>query len=305
MRSFSNVRPRLIIIAIIISAGSLLAQPMDQPDPALAARDGRQVILVAPADVHGEKVTIRPLEGCTVHLVPQHLPDDELTHDCGTWFQPPKAGSYTVWLEQWSTISLSQSVISYGAEPFIGKGFMSVHEMQSAGWLAVSGEQPPEATTARFLSLEPLRRPFERRTPAPTTEPVRMPVGWAVAGWFTAAGDALMLSQPVLVRRGETAQSRPRKPTKGGDVLAVIQRQSKPACRAMLQLVRTNEVLTPDAFVESSRRLFAIWYGAAAGEARVNLTCAGHELSEASITVTEGTVTTARLVAVPLKTGKD
>lgn len=84
-----------------------------------------------------------------------------------------------------------------------------------------------------------------------------MPVGRAVAGWFTAAGDALLLSKPVLVRKGETVHARPRKPTKGGDVLAVIERQSEPACRPVVQLITTNEVLAPDAFVESSRRVFA------------------------------------------------
>lgn len=62
-----------------------------------------------------------------MHLVAQSHPGEELVRDCGTWFQPPEAGSCTVWVEQESTISLSQSVIIYGAEPFMGKGFMSAH----------------------------------------------------------------------------------------------------------------------------------------------------------------------------------
>lgn len=264
------MRPRVVLLAIAVALTiQALAQQQHLPDPATGEIDGKQAVLLWPAD--GRVI------GCQATLVSESDPDTEIHHACGKWFVPP-LGKYKVWIEGPSSITPAPVKLIYTSHEFRGKGMMAVIPRTAAGEIGLRAPFP--GTSLRLLNLDSFASghgvapAFDRRTSGENVRPVRMPTGRVLVGVFDRdSGDAVALAPPVDVTTGRVAYAEPALPKRGTDVLVVLNR---PRVRARsdaevvsLQLHVDGEHESPAVFADSADRVYAVWYGVEGRRARV------------------------------------
>jgi hypothetical protein len=284
-----------VIFALVAAVG---AGEIELPDPREGHIDGKVAVLYWP---HGPGKKLLPADGCEVHLVPLSNPDQELIYPCGEWFQPPP-DRYSGWMEQGETMSPAPWLMSYGGGEFRERGMGLVAPVVPAGRVKVpSGSRLAEGQHLRLVHVDSHRyegglgRLMDRRVHAGNAqEGVAMPTGDVLAGAFD--GDtALALSRPVRVRAGEITQVWPQPPSRGSDVLVVLQtapgtsvEEPKPS------LLIEEEVRSPDLLISGVGRIVAVWYSVEAPSARLRVTSDSSFLPEEQIGLRAGKVTTYR-----------
>ncbi|HVS31436.1 MAG TPA: hypothetical protein VMS98_08265 [Thermoanaerobaculia bacterium] len=257
-----------LVIAVALTVRAF-PQQQNVPDAAAGEIDGKQAVLLWPAD--GRVI------GCRATLVPETDPDAEIHYPCGEWFVPP-LGKYKVWIEGPSSISASPTRLTYLSDQFNGKGLMAVFETTSAGEIGLRAPWP--GTSLRLLNLDsfasgPLLAPaFDRQASGQNVGPVRMPTGRVLAGVFdNESGDAVALARPVHVIAGGMTYAEPALPARGTDVLVVLDRpnlrERRDAEIVALRLDVDGEQKPPAVFADSSDRMYAVWYGIEGRRARV------------------------------------
>jgi hypothetical protein len=276
------MRPRDIVLATAAAFTIQAAAQQTLPDPAAGEIDGKQAVLLWPADGR--------VGGCRATLVPETDPDTELHYQCGEWFIPP-FGRYKAWIEGPASISAAPSRLVYQSSQFSGKGLMAVVETTSAGEVML--ETPWPGTSFRAINLESftfgsvLAPAFDRRASGDEVRPIRMPAGRLLAGVFDPrSGDAVALARPVHIRAGGLTHVKPALPESGTDVLVVLDR---PKVRTQaeedavaFQLEVDGQRSPPGVLADSADRVYAVWYGVEGRRARViangrELTFAGRE----------------------------
>ncbi|HYC90746.1 MAG TPA: hypothetical protein VEO54_16130 [Thermoanaerobaculia bacterium] len=282
---------RVLVAAIALLAFG--AGQVELPDPATGSVDGKVALLLWP---QADDRLLDPA-GCVVHVAGDWGRGAERRHACGEWFVPGPAGAYLTWLEQGDTISAGTSLVHYGAEPFRGRGAVSLHRMVPAGYVALANEARGGAATLRLFSgqREGSLQPFERRASLnELSAPLRMPEGPLIAALYDAADQPLALARPVRVEAGKRVIVAPRLPSPGGAVLFSLQRSHRSYPAAKLTLEQEGRRSEPDVMQESSARVVAIWYSVPGGEATLRFEGDGLPKSPAKVNVERGKVALLR-----------
>ncbi len=269
------------------------------PDPAEGNVKGLQGVNFFPqALVDGEDRIVDPT-GCVVHLVPSDV-DQRLVYDCGTWFAPPAADRYTVWLEQGQRIS-GQTVLSYSGSKFSGHGLITVMPVERAGFAALSADtNVGEGQTVRFLSLEESSSGFDKRLSAREAKSAtRLPEGRAISGVFDSQGNALALSGPFTMKGGKTAVVTPKPPVDAADLMIILGKHrattvERAKRKTSISALAGEAARAPDVMYETDGRIIAVWYGLTANTATVTIASEIFRLDAKAIQLTVGRVTTVR-----------
>lgn len=269
------------------------------PRPAEGNVNGLQGVNFFPqALVDGEDRIVDPT-GCVVHLVPSDV-DQRLVYDCGTWFAPPAADRYTVWLEQGQRIS-GQTVLSYSGSRFSGHGLITVMPVESAGFAVLSADtNVGDGQTVRFLSLEESSSGFDKRLQAREAKSVtRLPEGRAMSGVFDSQGNALALSRPFTMKEGKTVVVTPKPPADAADLMIILGKHrattvERAKRKTSISALAGEAARAPDVMYETDGRIIAVWYGLTANTATVTIASEIFRLDARAIQLTVGRVTTVR-----------
>lgn len=243
--------------------------------------DGRIAVSVVPAKLAPMSANLDPVEpwGFAAHLVSTENPSVELVYPCGTWFQPPK-GSYRAWIEGDWQISPYSRHLSYSPSPFRRNSMVGLLPTVPAGRVRLQDAEAAMANAeVRLLQLGPhvheefTRWELSRRKPAREVGAgLLMPEGKVVAAlWSEEEGRYTRLSRPFEVRARETTTVSFERPQP--DKASLVVQIQRPGLAKRIEDYELDSVsLTgggatraPDALAQSADRLYAIWYGLAAG----------------------------------------
>ena len=265
--------------ALLLIALSVTADDIQLPDSSKGQINGKRAMLVWPVSgvqIVGESGAkpnkLLSPDGCSVYLVPTDDLERELIYPCGKWFLPP-AGRYRVWLEGSNLATGDYGIVSYDAEPFAGRGLAMMMPLEPAGRVALSKNITlrPE-TSFRLLQIRgPARNgvllgPFDRRVRNESAHTgVQMGAGSVLAGIFDRkSNEAIALSRPVTVTTGKISTVSVLAPTKGTDIMAILDRPRVVKVgeeEVALTLDLGGVSRKPDVFMNTSTRVYAVWYG--------------------------------------------
>jgi|GEM_PF-2666311 len=300
MKGLAAIVCTLSCIAALAQSGKEPAQIKgleNLPEASGGNIDGKPAILIWPFDVSHMEALDLP-EGCQITIEPHDTAEFKyLTFPCGKWFVPP-IGRYDLWLDSPTLVSEHTMVFAFGGGKFQGFGSRSLHAVVPGGNIRFAGAKIPAGSESfRVLSLRDAWIPYERvLAPKQAWNGVNVPAGRVLAGFFSAAGDAVALSRPVPVTIAGRAVFTLSKPAVGGDILLVINKvgPSEMSPRAGLQVVaRSGEMsFPPDVLLDSRDDLVAVWYGRA--ERRIQISAPPLMPEERTVLITPGQVTTLR-----------
>lgn len=270
-------RRSLAAVVVIAAVTAAAGEDPRLPDISTGQINGKVAMLVWPIEgVQRKGDGAKPQrllspDGCETHLVPTGDPERELLFPCGQWFQPPN-GTYRVWLEKPGLSTVGHGVVSYEAEPFNGRGMAMMMPLEPAGRVALAKEVPlEEGVSFRLLQIRGpkdgiLLLPFERRLNATAARAgVQMGVGTVLAAIFDRrTNDAIALAPPLRIAAAQTSYAVPAPPVKGSDVFVTLERPrtvtgDEDEVALALQLGAVTR--KPDLFMNTPRRVFAVWYG--------------------------------------------
>lgn len=269
--------------------------------------NGKTALLLWPVNASNE--LLEPSH-CAAHMIPYDHPDDELTFDCGVWFQPP-VGKYRYWLEKDERlISRYPTIVYYAGAPFEGSSLRVLLPLGAAGQVALRTPRPSDQSL-RFLHIPAssdrpaAHRSMDRRVRADAVIPVLMPEGEVIGGTFDRhSGDAIAITRPVHVTAGHLTYFDPKPPAAGSDILAILERPAirspDPAANARV-VMRVDDVeRSPDVLSDTANRVVAVWYGVTGRNAEVVAQTNKEFLSPESFRLVPGRVTTIRHKLSPL-----
>lgn len=289
------------VLICTLGGGAAFGQPR-LPDPATGSVDGKTGTLVWPARYRDAKTRdLLPVEGCVAYFVPASDLDAVQPHPCGQWLAPAP-GFYKIWLETNGLISPAPLRLHYAGSPFSGGGLRAVAPVVPAGFIRLADDvEMAREQGLRLLSLRAdghfldWTAAFDRRVSDPR-RPAAMPAGLVLAGIFDRkSGDAAALARPLELAAGKTVTVRPAPPERDSDVLVVLRRPLLPARNAIrLQLTDARGARAPDAFLDATDTVIAVWYGATGARATVTAEAEKLLLRPIELTLAPKRVTTHR-----------
>jgi hypothetical protein len=250
-----------LLVAILAASLAVVLQA-DPPTP--AAESGNRGLFVQTTSGPESSVAGE----CKTFLVRLDKPAVETTHPCDQWFVPP-GGEYLLWVESKGQITGSTSPVIVPKVLLPGHGKVAV-SLVPAGSIALKGDAHwPSGGTLRVVGAGNGPTGFERRIydPARAETGFQVPTGVMLPGLFDPEGNAVALSRPTTVKKGERTVIDPRPPAIGGDLLAIIDDSPKHDLRKQVAVLDgALGKRQPDALSVTSSRLIAIWYAVPAGD---------------------------------------
>jgi hypothetical protein len=215
-------------------------------------------------------------QGATVALLPQHAARsvaceahvreegvEEQVAPCGTMIR--MSGKHAVgWIETPTEITPFLTDVTAGGEIEIPRlapsGVVDLTKWASLGpgqGIRLVSLQPQEASS----SLRPL---FQRDVSSRDAKP-RMPAGRAIALLIDRSGTAVAVSGPMAISPAAETAAWPTRPEKNGSVLVAWLKRSGAAesidrDRVKIAVVDSRGSHAPDAMVNASDSVFAVWY---------------------------------------------
>lgn len=271
----------------------LLQTALALPSPAAGLIDGKEALLIWPADESG---TLLDPSGCEIHLTPAGDLETHLTYPCGQWIAPPPQQRYNYWLEQGNRISGNKSVLFYSGLPS-DRGFLLVSGLGPAGFVNIAA-RPRERETFRVVSFREPDRIFDLRLrPDEIQSRIRIPAGSTIGGIFDEEGNAIALTKPVEIIEGKTATLSPSQPAEGkSDLIVILQKRgsARPAKMKIDLSLAAAGTRKPDFHRENETRLYAVWYGLSPNEGSVRIT-AGNDNASLPVVLRANRISTMRL----------
>jgi hypothetical protein len=277
--------------AVVLAAMVVVAADIRLPDVSKGEINGKVAILAWP--ISGVEVNraggagaragkLLTPEQCSAYLVSTQDLEHELVYPCGKWFQPA-VGRYRMWLEGPDLSTAGYGIVDYDAEPFQGRGMAMMFPLNPAGRVALSKTVVlrPEMSF-RLLQIRGvlpngiLPGPFDRRVRAEIAySGVQMGTGSVFAAIFDRkTDDAIALAPPIAISVGKTVQVAPALPSKGTDVLVILERPRIVDAgeeEIALSLELGEKAHKPDVFMNTATHVFGIWYGVEGRSARLRV----------------------------------
>ncbi|HKO03048.1 MAG TPA: hypothetical protein VJ032_15215, partial [Thermoanaerobaculia bacterium] len=224
-----------LALSVLIATTALAADAIRIPDAKTGEINGIVAVMFWPATAtHANGVDeLLSADHCHAVLEPWANLADELTYDCGIWFQPPE-GRYRVWLERGDSLTPTTGSLNYAATPFTGRGNGMIMPVEPGGRVALASDvlMPPNSEL-RLVNLDSccasrFTHPFDRRA-LPASRALRsgllMPPGRVLAGVFNrATNDAISLAPLANVVAGKLTFVSPHAPPHGTDVFVSLMR---------------------------------------------------------------------------------
>lgn len=290
----------MFLLSAVLYLAAQTAPSVHIPPANTGVINGRTAILVWPADSSNHPIEAT---GCDVHLVPYVDQNIEQVYPCGEWFQPD-VGKYRYWLEKdGSSITPYPSILTYVGRKFEGNSLQVLLPVVPAAQVGLRRPQSHDVWL-RILHLPApsdhpaTHRSFDRRARGDRIEPLLVPEGSLIAGLFDREGNAIALTHPVHAARGQLIRVLPAPPSKGTDVLAVLERdalrENKPEYDARVVLRLNGEARAPDVVSDTASRVVCIWYGVSARQAEFVFGSNREFIATEPVRLRSGTVVTLR-----------
>jgi len=234
--------------------------------------------------------------GCNIHVALDTDSSSDSLYPCGHWFLPSSPGKYRYWLESNVSISTMPGVFHFGGGDFHGRGTRVLVPVVPAGLVKVSG--PVTSTSVTVLSIGGPGYAFERHlTPTKAAAGFRMPVRRAVAAVFGPGGEALAVSSPFDVVKGNSIEVTPVAP-KNSAVLAFLGRpvggHGYSQAPATFVLHDATGDHPPDLVFTDPASFYLVWYDVHGSTATLRVDSKEFSLEGRELALRRGQVTTVR-----------
>jgi len=252
----------------------------------------------------------------TVTLLPQrqippvpceaHVLEDGATEQVAHCGQPIlTAGKHAVgWIETPTAITPFLTDVTGGGE-------IEIRPLVPSGAIELSpGDALGPGERIRLVSLHPPQansalRPLFQREVTSREPPLHMPAGRAIALLIGRGGNVIGASRPIEIIAGAKTVAWPAKPKQNGSVLVAWLKRGLAAerldqDRVTIAAIDSRGSHSPDAFVNASDAIFAVWYTLTETRDRLAIDSREWRLARDVATLAPGTVTLVQETLQPL-----